>query len=80
MKKEIAKPPTFAQTGWCWSNSIIFIDQHHPGASRHPSSAEEGTPDSALARPFIHTFYDRAYKEVEQNAPPRWRADLHRSW
>jgi len=23
-------------------NSIKFLDQHHPGASRHPSSAEEG--------------------------------------
>src|SRR5262252_7747096 len=31
-----------AQTGWCWSSSIKFLDQHHPGASRHPSSAEEG--------------------------------------
>ena len=30
----------YAQTGWCWSNSIIFLDQHHPGAHQemgHPS-------------------------------------------
>jgi len=46
MKKETAKPPKYAQTGWCWSNSIIFFDQHHPGAHQemgHPSPAEEGT-------------------------------------
>ena len=24
------------------ANSIKLLDQHHPGASRHPSSAEEG--------------------------------------
>jgi len=48
LKKQIAKPPKYAQTGWCWSNSIKFLDQHHPGASRHPSSAEEGTIHSHL--------------------------------
>ena len=31
--------------GWCCSIKS-FVDQHHPGASRHPSSAEEGSsPD-----------------------------------
>ena len=30
----------------------IFVDQHHPGASRHPSSAEEGT----LLLPLRNSF------------------------
>ena len=42
-EKRSCEATKYAQTGWCWSNSIIFLDQHHPGASRHPSSAEEGT-------------------------------------
>jgi hypothetical protein len=25
-EKELAKPSNYAQTGWCWSNSIIFLD------------------------------------------------------
>ena len=42
-KKRSCEATKYAQTGWCWSNSIKFLDQHHPVASRHPSSAEEGT-------------------------------------
>ena len=42
-KKRICEAKKYAQTGWCWSSSTRFLDQHHPGASRHPSSAEEGT-------------------------------------
>ena len=45
-KKGICEATTYAQTGWCWSNSIIFLDQQHLGAHQemgHPSSAEEGT-------------------------------------
>ena len=61
-KKIFAKPPQFAQTGWWWSTSIKFLDQHHPGASRHPSSAEEGTSIFTLPlQQFIHRFIDRAY-------------------
>jgi len=53
---------------------MMEFDQHHPVCAYlvasqllflsriHPSSAEEGTPDSTLARPFVHTFYDRAYR------------------
>jgi hypothetical protein len=26
----------YAKTGWCWSNSIIFFDQHHTGAITSP--------------------------------------------
>jgi hypothetical protein len=45
----------YAQTGWCWSNSITFLDQHHPGAHQemvHPSSAEEGTSLFSLCNSF----------------------------
>ena len=52
-KKRSCEATKYAQTGWCWSNSIIFHDQHHPGASRHPSSAEEGTPLFLLCNSFI---------------------------
>ena len=41
-KKRSCEATKYAQTGWCWSNSIIFLDQHHPGAHQemgHPSSA-----------------------------------------
>jgi len=52
LKKQIAKPPKYAQTGWCWSNSIKFLDQHHPGAHQEMAtpldSAEEGTIHSHL--------------------------------
>jgi hypothetical protein len=24
-EEETAKPPKYAQTGWCWSNSVIFL-------------------------------------------------------
>ena len=61
-QKGIAKPPKYAQTGWCWSNSIIFFDQHHPGATRHPSSAEKGTLLFSY-RQFIYTVIDLDYSK-----------------
>ena len=33
-----------------------FFDQHHPGASRHPSSAEEGSLAFPILQ-FIHISY-----------------------
>src|SRR5262245_41777030 len=41
-----------------WFKKINLLDQHHPGASRHPSSSEEG---SVLPCQLIHTFYNPAY-------------------
>ena len=32
--------------GWCWSKNET-LGQHHPGAPRHPSSAEEGSLSSS---------------------------------
>jgi hypothetical protein len=29
-EKRICEATTYAQTGWCWSNSIVFLDPHHP--------------------------------------------------
>jgi len=39
-----------------------LLDQHHPGASRHPSSAEEGSfadlpIHSQLHRPRLQVFF-----------------------
>ena len=43
-EKGICEATKYAQTGWCWFISIIFLDQHHPGAHQemgHPSSAAD---------------------------------------
>src|SRR5438552_15226524 len=29
-QEKAAKPPKPAQTGWCWSTTKHFLDQHHP--------------------------------------------------
>jgi len=41
-----------------------LLDQHHPGASRHPSSAEEGICFFSVCQ-FIHTLHDRADIGIE---------------
>ena len=59
-KKKSCEATKYAQTGWCWSNSIIFLDQHHPGAHQ-----EMGHPSGPLLRRGlnyrlpIHSHLDR---------------------
>jgi hypothetical protein len=57
-RKSRAQFPSLVKGGWPRSGGVVrsrnnFLDQHHPGASRHPSSAEEGifcSPHNAFRR------------------------------